>query len=142
MVLGALGLAAVWIVPPFLERRAAVQRIRAMGDRLDTLRVRVTACADSLTRERAAFERFNRRVDSLRATVGELEALDPRGVPEDRYDEYMETVEAYNRAVGRWQGRADSLTTLSEACRRDIRDHNILADSLRRGLRRGAEDGG
>ena len=70
-------------------------------------------------------------VGAMRARVDSFEALDPRGVPEDQYEAYMESFDNYNDSVAAWEERAGRLRTSEVACRTTIEDHNRLSDSLR-----------
>lgn len=127
---GALALAglAAWSVfgPPSLRERAVGVR-----DSLRALRARVDSCRMALANEEAFFRRYDRRVDSLRTRIREYESLDPRGVPQDSFEAYMDAFEDYNEAVPGWEARAESLRVHSRACRRRVRAHNVLTDSLR-----------
>lgn len=135
---GVVALAAVavllvlaWTVRVNLGERAEVQRLEQMRERLGDLRTEVDDCRLELAREEDAFNRFDARVDSLRELIADFEALDPRGVPGDRYEEYIESFERYNESVPRWQAQADSLQAHLATCRELARRHNLLADSLR-----------
>jgi hypothetical protein len=57
--------------------------------------------------------------------------MDPRGVPADSYEAYLETFDAYNDAVPGWSERADTLQAQWRRCRDVTEVHNQLADSLR-----------
>lgn len=113
---------------------------RAETDRraLDRLRVEVTearaaarSCRQGLAVGEAEFQILAARVDSLRGIVDALESLDSRGVPADRYEEYLATVEAFNDGVDRWEDDADRLREAEAACRTIVSDYNALADSAR-----------
>lgn len=115
----------------FLERHGVASQLRRMREDLAGLRASAENCQVALSREEEAFQRVRAEVDSLRGEVRDYEALDDRGVPADRYDEYLEVFDRYNESVPVWQERADSLRAHSEACRGAARRHNALADSLR-----------
>lgn len=125
-----VGLATVR-VKAALERRAEIGEIERARSRLAELRAGVENCQAAVERERQAFDRYAASVDSLRTEVRHFEALDERGVPAARYDEYLETFDRYNDAIPGWEARADSLTAHAEACRELTLHHNELADSLR-----------
>ena len=80
------------------------------------------------------FHEYDQEVDSLRGEVRELETLDRRGVPRERYDEYLETFERYNRSVPSWEARADSLRAHWAACRSLVQEHNLMTDSVQRAV--------
>lgn len=134
MALGAavalLGVAAVvawdYFGPPSVRERAA-----AVQDSLRGLRAGVDSCRMAVTSEEAGFRRYDERVQELRERVRAYEGLDPRGVPQDSFEVYMDVFERYNEAVPRWKARAESLQAHSERCRRRTQAHNELADSLR-----------
>ncbi|HSM60353.1 MAG TPA: hypothetical protein VK849_06125 [Longimicrobiales bacterium] len=125
----ALGALAVTRV---VDHRRTIGEIRDLRDQVYQARLAADSCRFSLSVEEGRFHRFDRRLDTLRAEVRGLEALDPRGVPEARYDEYMERFEAYNDSVASWQEMAGSLRASESACRSIVEAHNALSDSLRR----------
>lgn len=94
-------------------------------------RTEARACSQSLAVGEAEFRILAARVDSLRGAVDGLEGLDPRGVPADRYDEYLATVEAFNDGVARWETEADRLREAESACRDVVAGYNVLVDSAR-----------
>jgi hypothetical protein len=69
-------------------------------------------------------------IDSLRSRVDSLESMDGRGVPADRYQEYLGVFDQYNDSVAAWEGRERRLRTTESACRATIEEHNALSDSL------------
>lgn len=97
-------------------------------------RLAADSCRGSLMIQESRFRDFGNTVDSLRTEVRDFEAMDPRGVPEEQYGEYMEHFNAYNDSVTAWSTRADRLRTDQEACRLLVEGHNSLSDSLRRRL--------
>lgn len=115
----------------FLERRSQITELERMRSGLGDLRAAAEECRIAVEREERDFEAYRSEVEELREAVRAYEALDERGVPEDRYEEYLETFERYNESVPEWEERADSLRAHSEACRALARRHNLLADSLR-----------
>ena len=128
LVVAALVGAMAWdhFGPPGLRERALM-----VQDTLRRLRASVDSCRMSLATGESEFRRFDERVDGLRKRVREYEALDPRGVPQDSFEVYMDVFERYNEAVPRWKAMADSLQARTERCRERTRAHNVLADSLR-----------
>lgn len=114
-----------------LERRTQLQELERLQNRLADLRADAEACQLAVQQEERAFARYRAEVDSLRREVRELEALDERGIPAERYEEYLDAFDDYNKAVPLWEERADTLRAREEACRALVERHNALADSLR-----------
>lgn len=90
------------------------------------------ACRNELAYQEMLFRRFDAVVDSLESDVRSYES--DGGVPQARYDEYLERFEGYNDSVAAWEGRAEELRGTEQRCRDLVLDHNALADSLRRRL--------
>jgi len=132
--ISAVGL-LVFGVRNLIEQRRTVKEMRALQDRVYAARVSVDSCRNELAYQERLFRRFDDMVDSLHGTVRDFEKLDVRGVPEDRYDEYMEHFDGYNDSVVTWRAKADSLRATEAACRAFIEQHNELTDSLRGRLR-------
>lgn len=126
---------AAFGVRGLIERRRLVKEMRALQDGVYAARVSADSCRNELAYEERRFRRFDDVVDSLRGAVRDFEKLDERGVPEDRYDEYIEHFDGYNDSVAAWRLKADSLRATEAACRAFIRRHNELTDSLRTRLR-------
>lgn len=124
--------AVVWVVTSFFDRSDERDRIEALREELRESRAVVDSCRQSVSREEMSFQEYDRRVDSLRQRVDRYESMTPGGVPADSYPRYMEAFDSYNRAVPDWAARADTLQAHWSACRETIREHNVLADSLRR----------
>jgi DNA mismatch repair ATPase MutS len=129
--LGVLGLGAFGI-SRLVERRATVREIRALRDGIYESRIAADSCRFSLAVEEGRLQRFSDLVDTLHAEVRDFEALDPRGVPEERYDAYLERFHAYNDSVAEWEARAERLRAHESECHAIIEVHNALSDSLRR----------
>lgn len=131
--LGLLAVAAVTIIGirGQLERKRIVDEINRLRTRVYMARVSADSCGNELAYQERLFRHFDDVVDSLRGKVRDYESLDARGVPEDRYDEYMEHFDGYNDSVAAWRAKADSLRATEDACRMFIARHNGLADSLR-----------
>jgi hypothetical protein len=117
-----------------LHRHRTLQELTALRDRVYDARVAADACRNELAYTQRLFQRFDSVVDSLHQEVRRLETMDPRGVPQARYDEYLRAFHAYNDSVAIWHRKADSLRTREASCRRLAQVHNALADSLRRRL--------
>jgi DNA mismatch repair ATPase MutS len=115
-----------------VERQRTVREIRSLRDTLYASRVAADSCRWSLATQERRLQRFTAFVDSLRGEVRDFEAMDARGVPEERYDEYLEHFEAYNDSVSSWEARAETLRVNELGCRELVESHNALTDSLRR----------
>jgi hypothetical protein len=111
-----------------------------LRDTLRALRTTVESCKDSLTWNSSRLEADRQRLDSLRARVRALEAIDPRGVPADSYATYLEAFDRYNDSVDVWTAQADSLDKKWTVCRDLTETHNELTDSLHRALIRQLEE--
>lgn len=117
-----------------LHRHRTMQELEALRDQVYHARVAADACRNELAYTQRIFERFDTVVDSLHLEVRKLEALNPRGVPQARYDEYLKVFHAYNDSVVSWHLKVDSLKGREATCRRLAEAHNALADSLKRRL--------
>jgi hypothetical protein len=145
LLLGLLALAVVaslagsiWTL---VDRNRTREEIADLRDRVARARISADSCTNVLAYDQMLFRQFDQVVDSLRGEVRALEELDPRGVPEERYDEYMERFRGYNDSVAAWERRAEGLRTSDAACRALIERHNALSDSVRGVLRAKAEEG-
>lgn len=116
------------------HRHRTLQELEALRDHVYATRVAADACRNELAYAQRLFQRFDTVVDSLHEQVRNLEKLDPRGVPQARYPEYMKKLHLYNDSVASWHLKADSLKRREATCHRLVRVHNALADSLRRRL--------
>ncbi len=90
----------------------------------------IDACLTIRGQWEIQFQMLTRETELLREALDSLEALDPRGVPEELYEAYMSDVEAFNESIPQWERQADGLRTLSARCDSLVRDHNVRADSL------------
>jgi hypothetical protein len=70
------------------------------------------------------------RLDLLRVRVDSFEALDERGVPQDRYETYLGTFNMYNDTASTWEERERQLRVAEASCRTVILEHNAMSDSL------------
>jgi hypothetical protein len=129
-----LSLAAVvaifFTVNRMMERKRTADEIERLRGELFRTRAAAERCQGSLANSEANLRAFDSMLDSLRARVDSFEAIDGRGVPADRYPEYLETFESYNDSVDVWEDRADRLRAVETSCRATIGRHNALADSL------------
>jgi hypothetical protein len=121
-----------------LQRRRTVRELKDLRDLVYAARVSADSCRNELAYSDRLFQRYDTLVDSLRRDVRGYEALDSRGVPRDRYDEYLARFHAYNDSVASWHRKADSLEARQAVCRQLAEAHNLLVDSLRSRL---AEEG-
>jgi hypothetical protein len=106
----------------------------ALRDQLRDTRAQAEACLDTRDRISLRFDALAERSDSLRAEVDRLEALDPRGVPGDRYAEYLALVDEFNASVPEWERESRDLVGHVERCRDLVALHNAQLDSLERHL--------
>lgn len=107
------------------------ERLYAVRAELRALRAAADSCRSAVEDEEVRFRAYDQQLDSLRGRVDRLESLDPRGVPADSYDIYLEAFESYNRGVPGWEAAAESLEAHWRSCRRVVRRHNTVADSAR-----------
>lgn len=114
-----------------LERQRITGEVNRLRGELFQARAAADRCRGALVNSEAGLRAFDQVIARLRAEVDSFEALDPRGVPEDHYDEYMESFESYNDSVAAWDARAGRLRTSEAACRATIERHNALSDTLR-----------
>ncbi len=94
-------------------------------------RAEVETCLDELERNEDVFRAQERLTQELRAQIDAFEAMDPRGVPQAVYEDYLEIFERYNASLPAWELRGESLRRVSERCRALTEAHNVRADSLR-----------
>lgn len=117
-----------------LQRRRTLHELRDLRDRVYAARVSADSCRNELAYADRLFQRYDTLVDSLRRDVRGYETMDSRGVPRERYDEYLARFHAYNDSVASWHRKADSLKARQAVCRQMAEAHNLLVDSLRRRL--------
>jgi hypothetical protein len=113
-----------------LERQATIREIERLRDDLYRARVASDRCRGSLQTSEAALRNLGLAIDSMRNRVDSFEALDRRGVPADRYREYIDLFDSYNDSVGVWDERETRLRAAETACRETIEAHNAISDSL------------
>ena len=114
-----------------VERKRVIDEITHLRTELFAARSAAVRCRESLTNSEARLREFDDVIGDMRARVDSFESLDPRGVPQERYEEYMESFDSYNDSVAAWEDRAGRLRASEAACRTTIEDHNRLSDSLR-----------
>ena len=113
-----------------LEQQRVSAEIARLRDGLYRARVTADRCQRSLTSVENELRVFDARLDSMRARVDSFEALDIRGVAQERYQAYLEIFNAYNDSVGAWGARERQLRAADTSCRNVIVDHNSIRDSL------------
>jgi hypothetical protein len=104
----------------------------ALRDTIAELRTQADSCRIEVNGGAADLRAYDRRLDSMRERVRELEALDRRGVPADSYAIYMTAFTAYNDSAAAWPPLEQAVRDLDARCRAVAEHHNILTDSLRR----------
>ncbi|MDZ7778716.1 MAG: hypothetical protein U5R14_02115 [Gemmatimonadota bacterium] len=131
-VLLSLGAAALLFlgVDRILERQRVSSEITRLRSELFQARASAQRCRGTVESSETRLREFDDVITSLRSQVDSFEALDARGVPEDQYDEYMESFERYNDSVDAWDARVERLRNAEAACRSTIERHNALRDSL------------
>jgi len=127
VVLVSAGLAGGTI----LERNRQIREMELLRQRLQQARFSVDSCRVALAQEERAFRRFDAMVDSLRRQVEGYEDPSLGGVPQDEYEAYLRSFEAYNDSIPAWEARADSLQASEDLCRALVERHNALSDSIR-----------
>lgn len=115
------GVRARWLSDPHAPLRDSIAVLRARAD----------SCRSDVDGRAAQLRAYDRRLDSMRARVRELESLPRRGVPIDSYSVYMATFNAYNDSAAAWPPLEDTVRVLDARCRTLAEHHNTLADSLR-----------
>jgi hypothetical protein len=124
LVIGYRGVRSLTAPDPDAVMRDSILALRAMAD----------SCRAEVDSGVASMLAFNETLDSMRARVRDLEALDRRGVPIDSYDVYLDAFNAYNDSAGGWAEREDTVRDLDARCRGIAEHHNLLADSMRRAI--------
>ncbi|MDA0329290.1 MAG: hypothetical protein O2958_09815 [Gemmatimonadetes bacterium] len=113
-----------------VERQQTSDEINRLRDALYRARVSAGRCQGSLQTSESSLLVLGITIDSLKNRVDSFEAMDRRGVPAGRYDEYLELFDSYNDSVEVWDGRERRLRTAETSCRATIEEHNALTDSL------------
>jgi hypothetical protein len=117
-----------------LERQHTAAEINRLREDLYRARAAADRCRNSLVNSESSLRQLGLTIDSLRSRVDSFESLDSRGVPADRYEQYMESFDGYNDSVAVWEGRERNLRAAEGACRATIEEHNALSDTLQRVL--------
>ncbi len=114
-----------------VERQQTLDEVNRLRDGLYRARVASGRCRGSLQTSEASLLGLGITIDSLKNQVDSFESLDGRGVPGDRYAEYLDIFDSYNDSVEVWEGRERRLRSVETACRATIQQHNALTDSLK-----------
>ena len=114
-----------------VRANSAVATAERLRDALGGVRARLDACLATRDGSELRFEALARETRRLRQEVDSIEALDPRGVPEEAYDTYLTRVEEYNVALPEWERQAADLSALALECDSIAQDHNGRVASLR-----------
>jgi hypothetical protein len=130
LVLSGVALLAI-IVSDFLVPPAPEEQFRILRHEMNELRLAADSCREAVEREEAELQAIDARFDSLKARIDYFERLDPRGVPADSYDAYLDVFEAYNAGIPERSAAGDTLEAHYQACRELVRRHNQIADSAR-----------
>ena len=106
------------------------QEVERLREGLYRARTTAERCQRSIVAGETELVELKARLDSLRARVDSFEALDERGVPQDRYETYLGTFNMYNDTASTWEERERQLHVADSSCRSVILEHNALSDSL------------
>lgn len=134
--IAALAVAAMVVtgLDRIFERQQTAAEITRLRDDLFRARAGSDRCRTSLTSSEASLRQLGLTIDSLRSRVDSFETMDGRGVPQRRYDEYLQIFESYNDSVEVWEARERRLRAAETSCRATIESHNALSDSLQQVL--------
>jgi DNA repair ATPase RecN len=125
----------VMILSTWADRREArdspLRQAEEVRDVVREARAGWEACLDTLDVVERRFRTQAEETERLQARIHRLEAMDPRGVPADSYEVYLEVVDRFNATVQGWEGRLAALRAREAACQDLLEARNELADSLR-----------
>jgi hypothetical protein len=108
------------------------ERLRAMRQELVARRAAADSCLSAIELEERQLQASDARFDSLRTLIQRYEGLDPRGVPADSYEAYLEAFNTYNEGIPAREAAGETLQVNWDACTAIVEHHNQLADSARR----------
>ncbi|HSG82503.1 MAG TPA: hypothetical protein VLC48_09650 [Gemmatimonadota bacterium] len=108
------------------------QKLRAMRQELVLRRAAADSCRSAIETEERRLQASDVRFDSLRSVIQRYEGLDPRGVPADSYEVYLDAFNAYNEGIPAREAAGEALQVNWDACIQIVEHHNQLADSARR----------
>lgn len=130
LALSAVALLAI-ILSDFLVQPDPEEQLRILRHEMNDLRVAADSCREAVEREEAELRATDARFDSLRARIDYFERLDPRGVPADSYEAYLDVFNAFNAGIPERAAAGDTLEAHYQACRELVSRHNQIADSAR-----------
>ena len=113
-----------------IEQERMAKEVDRIREGLYRARATAKRCPQSIAAGETELVDLGARLDSLRARVDSFEALDIRGVPQDRYETYLGTFNMYNDTASTWEERERQLRVAEASCRSVILEHNALSDSL------------
>ena len=113
-----------------IEQERMAQEVERLREGLYRARTTAERCQRSIVAGETELVELKARLDSLRARVDSFEALDERGVPQDRYETYLGTFNMYNDTASTWEERERQLQVADSSCRSVILEHNAMSDSL------------
>ncbi len=104
-------------------------RMQALRHQVSELRAAADSCRSALDDEEGQLRASDARFDSLKSLIEYYEGLNPRGVPADSYEVYLEIFTIYNEGIPEREAAGDTLEVHWEACRAITERHNQIADS-------------
>ena len=113
-----------------IKQERMAQEVERLREGLYRARTTAERCQRSIVAGETELVELKARLGSLRARVDSFEALDARGVPQDRYETYLGTFNMYNDTASTWEERERQLQVADSSCRSVILEHNALSDSL------------
>lgn len=130
LVISALAAAFIFAADYILPV-SAQERLRVIRPELASRRQDADSCLAALGREEESLQASDARLDSLRRRIAYFEGLDPRGVPADSYEAYLEAFERYNQGIPAQTAAGETLRAHWRACTEIVQRHNAMADSAR-----------
>jgi len=117
-----------------LDRRGGEDPLRLQAEELRAeireLQGQVDHCLAQRSSLEARFQNAMDRTEALRSRVGELEGLDPDGVPAERYEEYLEVFDEYNESIPEWERLGEAVREQGARCRGLAEAHNRRLERL------------
>lgn len=113
------------------ERDSPLRKAELLRGEVREAREAWEGCLDTLAVMERRFRTQARETEALGEQIRALEGLDPRGVPADRYEGYLDAVDRFNAGITAWGAWAVALERRQAECRGLIEARNVLADSLR-----------
>lgn len=131
VVLVTVGALAFWGLLRRFEAQRTAAAIEGLREDVGRARAESELCRSAIDDSESSLRTLSMELDSLRAQVSGFEAMDPRGVPEERYEAYLSIVRIYNAGAQEWDALEGELRRAELECRATIEGHNTLVDSLR-----------